>query len=324
MVTGDHPLTARAIAEQVGIWRPDDRVAVCSNDGEPPEITDDVRVVARARPHDKLKIVADLKTRGEVVAVTGDGVNDAPALRRADIGVAMGSGTEVAQQAAQLVLANDNLGTLEIAVAEGRRVYSNIRRFLRYALAGGAAELLTMLLGPLVGLAVPLLPAQILWINLLTHGLPGVAMGAEPASKGVMLRPPRSPEESVLGAGLGRAVLWTGGLIAICTLAIGASAAAVGWDWQPLVYLTLGLAQLGVAFAVRAHRRGGPGNPWLGIAVASSIVLLLGGVYVPPLSALLGTTSVPAFRLGLAVVVASIPGLVVAAVRRSADRHHVD
>ena len=314
MVTGDHPSTARRIANDVGIFSPDGEVVTCGD--EPLRITAKVCVVARARPDDKLAIVDDLKSRGEVVAVTGDGVNDAPALRRADIGVAMGGGTEVAQQAAQLILADDNLDTLRRAVGEGRRVYSNIRRFLRYALSGGVAELITMLIGPAVGLAIPLLPAQILWINLLTHGLPGVAMGAEPASPGIMKRKPRSPEESVLGAGLGAAVLWTGALIAGSTLVVGVTARASGRPWQTMVFLTLGLAQLGVALAVRARRRPGHRNPWLGAAVASSVLLLIGGIYLPPLQDLLGTAGLGSGSLAVAVVLAAVPGAVVAVTRR--------
>jgi P-type Ca2+ transporter type 2C len=187
LVTGDHPATAAAIAGRLGILGEADRVVRC--DTHQPglaDATEAVRVFARTRPEQKLDIVAALQGRGHVVAMTGDGVNDAPALRRADIGVAMGaSGTEVARQAADLVLTDDNLATVVTAVREGRRIYDNIRRFLRYALAGGVAEIVVMLAGPFLGLSIPLLPAQILWVNLLTHGLPGVALGAEPAGDGL-------------------------------------------------------------------------------------------------------------------------------------------
>lgn len=176
----------------------------------------------------------------------------------------MGGGSEVAQQAASLVLADDSLATVATAVGEGRRVYDNIRRFLRYALSGGITELATMLAGPLFGLASPILPAQILWINLLTHGLPGVAIGAEPASVDVMRRQPRPADESVLGAGLGRAALATGALIAACRLTVGVGAAHLSLPWQTLAFLVLGFAQLGVALAVRAHRqRGQRSHGWL-------------------------------------------------------------
>ena len=345
LVTGDHPATAAAVGENLGIWRAGDPV------GLDPGQADTAQVFARIQPEQKLDIVAALQARGHVVAMTGDGVNDAPALRRADIGVAMGSGTEVARQAADLVLVDDNLATVAAAIREGRRIYDNIRRFLRYSLSGGAAEIAVMLLGPFAGLAVPLLPAQILWINLLTHGLPGVALGAEPAEPGVMRRPPRSPRESVLGGGLARAVLGTGALIAAVTLAAGVSAHRAGLPWQSVVFLVLGLAQLGVALAVRVprdgdHRRtkrsgrarkGGtrrvartrtfPGdadrtaaNNSLLAAVAVSVVLQVAGVLVPPLRALLGTEPLGPVTLIACAAVATLPGLAVHLAARARSR----
>ena len=192
LITGDHPATARAIARDLGIIGEDAEVVDCGEDGHAASFAT-ARVFARATPEQKLAIIAARQAAGDVVAMTGDGVNDGPALRRADIGVAMGKrGTEVARQAADLVLADDELGTVVAAAEEGRRVYANIRRFLLYGLAGGSAEIAVMLAGPLVGLALPLLPAQILWVNLLTHGLPGVAMGSEPADPAAMRRPPRA------------------------------------------------------------------------------------------------------------------------------------
>jgi Ca2+-transporting ATPase len=311
VVTGDHPQTARHVATELGIWRDGDRAVDCgAGDWTPTDVTD-VRVFARARPDQKLGIVDALHSAGSVVAVTGDGVNDAPALRSADIGVAMGGGTEVAQQAARLVLADDSLATVATAVGEGRRVYDNIRRFLRYALSGGVAELLTMLAGPFVGLAIPLLPAQILWINLLTHGLPGVAMGAEPGADDLMRRSPRPAEESVLGAGLGRAAILNGALIAAGTLAVGVTASQMSLPWQTLAFLVLGFAQLGVALAVRAKRGPGRRNPWLGAAVALSAALMLAAVSVPALRDLLGTESVSLPQFAVAFAVAAIPGIAV-------------
>ncbi|HWB34969.1 MAG TPA: HAD-IC family P-type ATPase, partial [Rugosimonospora sp.] len=318
IVTGDHPATAVAVARELGIWRDGDR-AVGGGDvgGAGDGDVHGVRVFARTRPEQKLGIVAALQREGHVVAVTGDGVNDAPALRRADIGVAMGAGgTEVARQAADLVLADDELGTVVAAVAEGRRIYANIRRFLRYALSGGLAELLVMLIGPALGLPLPLLPGQILWINLLTHGLPGVAIGAEPPAPQAMRHPPRSPRESVLGGGLGRAVLAIGALIATATLATGVLVAHRDGPWQTMVFLVLGFAQLGVALAVRTRRAAGvPGNPWLPAAVALSAALLVAAVLAPPLRALLGTDPVGFAGLAVAVAVGAVPGLLVALAR---------
>jgi Ca2+-transporting ATPase len=297
MVTGDHPGTARAVARRIGI-------------------ADDA-VHARTVPQAKMDLIAAWQAHGQIVAMTGDGVNDAPALRRADIGVAMGrGGTEVARQAADLVLADDELATVAAAVEEGRRIYANIRRFLRYALAGGLAEILVMLAGPILGLAIPLLPAQILWINMLTHGLPGVALGAEPADRSLLDTPPRPPSEAILGAGLAVRVALTGALIAALALATGGWAAATGRPWQTMLFLVLGFAQLGVALAVRAHPPSGGGHRALYAAVASSAVLQLAAVLAPPLRELLGTSPVSLAELLGCLAAGAVAGLAVTAGRR--------
>ncbi|RZT77771.1 Ca2+-transporting ATPase [Micromonospora violae] len=317
LITGDHPATATAIGGRLGLWRAGDPLANGDDDQTPHP---DTRIFARTQPEQKLDIIAGLQARGEVVAMTGDGVNDAPALRRADIGVAMGGGTEVARQAADLVLVDDDLSTVANAIGEGRRIYDNIRRFLRYALSGGVAEILVMLIGPLFGLPVPLLPAQILWINLLTHGVPGVALGAEPAEPGTLRRAPRSPQESVLGAGLGRDVLLTGALIAAVVLGAGVFAAYRDLPWQSVVFVVLGLAQLGVALAVRAPRPAGTrsGNPGLLVAVAVSALLQVGGVLLAPLRDLLGTEPLAPSVLLACAAVSVLPGLVLRLTRSSA------
>jgi Ca2+-transporting ATPase len=310
LITGDHPGTAAAIGRQLGILGPGDEVAR----GDAGPLTADhlerVRVFARTQPEQKLDIIAALQQRGDVVAMTGDGVNDAPALRRADIGVAMGGGTEVARQAAELVLVDDNLATVSAAIGEGRRIYDNIRRFLRYALSGGVAELVVMLAGPFLGLPLPLLPGQILWINLLTHGVPGVALGAEPADADVLRRPPRSPQESVLGDGLLRSVLIGGLFIAAVVLGAGVVAERLDRPWQSIVFVVLGLAQLGVALAVRARPAPGAAHNWslLG-AVAVSGVLQVAGVLLSPLQTLLGTEPLTAAELAACAAIAALPGL---------------
>ncbi|MFI5099058.1 MAG: cation-translocating P-type ATPase [Actinomycetes bacterium] len=312
LITGDHPATALAMAERVGVLTAADGTrhdSVATGDqvaaGAIPDLTVP-RVFARANPEQKLAIVQAWKDRGAVVAMTGDGVNDGPALRRADIGVAMGHrGTEVARQAADLVLADDDLGTVVAAVEEGRRVYANIRRFLVFGLAGGSAEILVMLLGPFAGLTLPLLAAQILWINLLTHGLTGVALGAEPVEARVMERAPRPPEESVLGDGLWQRVLVIGTLLAATSITLGVWGDATGRAWQTMVFLALTSLQLGVAYALRP-RLFTRQNLLLPAAIAGSLVLALAGVYLPALQDLLGTTSLPAADTALALSTACV------------------
>ncbi|HUY49376.1 MAG TPA: cation-transporting P-type ATPase [Streptosporangiaceae bacterium] len=288
LITGDHPATARAIATELGILDPGGTVVDCREPGGP--LADPrARVFARAAPGQKLDIINARQAAGDVVAMTGDGVNDGPALRRADIGVAMGKrGTEVARQAADLVLADDELATVVAAAEEGRRVYANIRRFLLYGLSGGSAEIAVMLAGPALGLPLPLLPAQILWVNLLTHGLPGVALGGEPANPGVMSRPPRPPSESVLGAGLWQRILRVGLVVAAVTLGVAVWGDATGRPWQSMAFFALGTTQLAVALGSRA-RPGSLANPLLPAAVAAALALQFAGLYVPLFRELLHT-----------------------------------
>jgi P-type Ca2+ transporter type 2C len=287
LITGDHPVTARAIATELGIIRAGETVIDCRAPGRV-EGNGTARVFARPTPEQELTIIQARQAAGDVVAMTGDGVNDGPALRRADIGVAMGKrGTEVARQAADLGLADDELGTVA-AAEEGRRVYANIRLFLLYGLSGGSAEIAVMLIGPFLGLALPLLPAQILWVNLLTHGLPGVALGSEPADQGAMRRPPRPPAESVLGAGLWQRIARVGVVIAAVTLGVGVWGHATGRPWQSMAFFTLGATQLGVAAGSRV-RPGTLANPWLLAAIAGALGLQFAALYLPFLNDLLKT-----------------------------------
>ncbi|MFI7707384.1 cation-translocating P-type ATPase [Nonomuraea sp. NPDC049480] len=310
LITGDHPGTARAIATDLGIIATGAPVVDLRDPGTPDRA--EISVYARAAPGQKLEIIQDLRTRGETLAMIGDGVNDGPALRRADIGVAMGKrGTEVARQAADLVLADDNLDTVVAAVEEGRRVYANIRRFLIYGLSGGAAEIAVMLLGPFAGLALPLLPAQILWINLLTHGLPGVALGGEPARPGAMASPPRPPSQSILGAGLWQRIIRIAVVLTAVTLGVAIWAHQTGRPWQSMAFFALGATQLGVALGSRT-RPGSLANPLLLFAVAGALVLQLAGLYLPPLQELLGTEPL---ALGDLLIVTALSVLGYAAVR---------
>ncbi|MQS17132.1 HAD-IC family P-type ATPase [Streptomyces kaniharaensis] len=293
LVTGDHPATARALAVRIGLLEPSAGPEAVVNGqalaaGEVTDLTR-ARVFARTDPRQKLDIVQAWRARDAVTAMTGDGVNDGPALRQADIGVAMGRrGTEVARQAADLVLADDELATVVSAVEEGRRVYDNIRRFLVYGLAGGAAEILVMLAGPLFGLALPLRAGQILWINLLTHGLTGVAMGAEPASPGAMARPPRPPHQHILGSGVWQRVLLLG--LVVAAVALGAALWARNGErpWQTVLFLALLAAQLGTVLGLR-ERLLTRANPFLPAAVLASAALAAAALYLPFLREVLDT-----------------------------------
>jgi P-type Ca2+ transporter type 2C len=290
LITGDHQRTATAIARQVGLAEEPVRELDLSARALDSQPDLDVDVIARATPADKLAAVTVWQDQGHVVAMTGDGVNDGPALRRADIGVAMGQrGTEVARQAADLVIADDELRTVVAAVEEGRRVYANIRRFLLYGLSGGMAEIVVMLAGPFLGMPLPLLPAQILWINLLTHSLTGTALGSEPVEPGSMTRAPRSPREGVLGGGL----WWR---IATLMLVVAAAGGLAAWavpeaKAQSVLMLALGTAMLGVALGVRARTSGGRANPLLPASVATSELLLVAALELPPLQQVMDTTS---------------------------------
>jgi P-type Ca2+ transporter type 2C len=312
VMTGDQPATAATIAREVGL---SGAVVDAAAEGALDAADADVAVFARVRPEHKLALVRRWQQAGEVVAVTGDGVNDGPALRRADIGVAMGSGgTEVARQAADLVLTDDRLETVVHAVEEGRRIHDNLRRFLGYALGGGVAEVAFVLVAPFLGFVVPLLPGQILWVNMLTHGLPGVAMGAEPAARDVLQRRPLSPGAPVLDRPLLRRVALTAALIATATLVAAVVSRRLGDDGRTAAFLVLGLAQLGVALALRepgSTRRG----LFLTVAVAGAAALQAAAVVLTPLQDLLHTVQLSTGSWSVALALAAAPGLVLRAAR---------
>ncbi|MEU2079846.1 HAD-IC family P-type ATPase, partial [Streptomyces sp. NPDC013489] len=316
LITGDHPATARAVASHVALLgdggETDVRVATGADvtAGRVADLTS-VQVFARTDPQQKLDIVEAWRAGGAVTAMTGDGVNDGPALHRADIGVAMGArGTEVARQAADLVLTDDELSTVVAAVEEGRRVYDNIRRFLVYGMAGGAAEILVMLIGPLLGLPLPLRAGQILWINLLTHGLTGVAMGAEPASPGAMHRPPRPPDQHILGGGAWQRLLLLAAVVTAASLGAGLAAQALDLAWQSVLFLALLAAQLGVALGLRT-RLLTKENPFLPLSVLASALLAAAALYVPLLNSILETD--PLGWAGAGIALACAPAGFVAA-----------
>jgi Ca2+-transporting ATPase len=295
MITGDHPSTARAIAERLGIASVDAGVvtgaqlAAMTADDLDSRVRD-IHIYARVAPEDKIRIVKALQRGGEYVAMTGDGVNDAPALRSADIGVAMGlGGTDVAREASHMVLLDDNFATIVKAVREGRRIYDNIRRFVRYILSTNSGEIWTLFLAPFLGLPLPLLPIHILWMNLVTDGLPGLALTAEPPEGNVMRRPPRPPAESIFAHGLWQHAVWAGLLMG--GIALGTQAWAIhdgDEHWQSMTFTVLTLSQLAHIMAIRSEheslfRQGLWSNrPLLG-AVALTFGLQMATLYVPAL-----------------------------------------
>ena len=305
MITGDHAGTARAIAERLGIARPEDAVLTGS---ELSELSAqqlqarvaEVPVYARVSPEQKIKIVEGLQGRGEFVAMTGDGVNDAPALKRAEIGIAMGlKGTDVAREAADMVLLDDNFATIVAAVKEGRRIFDNIRKFIKDTMSSNSGEIWTLLLAPFFGLPIPLLPIHILWINLVTDGLPGLAFSAEPAERGVMQRPPRPPEESIFAHGMWQHILWVGLFVGALSIGTQAWAWARGVEyWQTMVFTVLTVSQLFHSLAVRSEREslfsiGLTSNPAMLGAVLLTLALQLMVIYVPAFNPLFHTQPLP-------------------------------
>lgn len=319
MITGDHPVTARNIAERLGIIEPGAAEAMLTGAEleriSPEEFAlkvEQIRVYARVAPEQKLRIVKALQARGQFAAMTGDGVNDAPALKRADIGIAMGiTGTDVSKEAAHMILLDDNFATIVKAVGEGRRIFDNIRRFVRYVLTCNSGEIWTIFLAPFLGLPIPLLPIQILWINLLTDGLPGLALASEAAEPDIMKRPPRSPGESLLSGGLGVHVLWVGLLIGLLCLGTQAWAIKTGAHWQTMVFTVLCLSQLGHALAIRSERRslfqmGILTNMPLLCAVALTVLLQLAVIYVPWCAKIFRTAPLSPRELAIAFGLSSV------------------
>jgi Ca2+-transporting ATPase len=301
MITGDHQLTAVAIARELGILESEDQAI----DGrtlsrlsfeELLQTVQTVRVYARVAPEHKLRIVQALQKQNEFVAMTGDGVNDAPALRQADIGIAMGiTGTDVSKEASDMVLLDDNFATIVAAIEEGRVVYSNIRRFVKYILGSNIGEVLTVAAAPILGLGdVPLTPLQILWMNLVTDGLPALALALEPAEPGVMQRPPFNPKESIFAQGLGAYMVRIGVVFAISTILMMVIVEAYIPHWRTMVLTTLCIAQMGHALAVRSNEKltieTNPfSNPYLLGAVLTTLLLQLALLYVPFLRSFFGT-----------------------------------
>jgi len=317
MITGDHPLTALYIAKELNITQ-SDRVVTGAQLGEMNqadlvETVASTSVYARVSPEHKLRIVDALQSTGQIVAMTGDGVNDAPALKKADIGVAMGiTGTDVSKEASDMVLLDDNFATIVAAVREGRRIYDNIRKFIRYMMPANAGEIAVMLAAPLFGLPIPLTPLQILWINLVTDGLPGLALSQEPAERNVMKRPPRAPNESLFDRRMVVDILWVGILIGVMSLLSGyltfKQDSAV---WHTMVFTTLTMAQMGQALAVRSEHDllfeiGLFTNKQLLGAVLLTILLQLGVIYLPFMQRIFETTALSFGNLVLSIALGAV------------------
>jgi Ca2+-transporting ATPase len=326
MITGDHVITAKAIAAQLGILTKKSMVLdgnALSNMSVPEleEVVDDVSVFARVSPEHKLKIVKALQNRGHIVAMTGDGVNDAPAIKAADIGVAMGiTGTDVAKEASSLVLLDDNFATIKSAIEEGRNIYENIRKFVRYLLASNVGEILVMLFAMILALPLPLVPIQILWVNLVTDGLPAMALGLDRPEEDVMKRKPRSPNEGVFSRGLGWKVVSRGFLIGIVTLL----AFMIVYKQNPenlqyaqtIAFATLVLAQLIHVFDCRSEKsvlsRNPFGNQYLVWAVVSSLALMIAVIYYTPFQPIFHTLPILAKDWLLIIGLSSIPTFLLA------------
>jgi Ca2+-transporting ATPase len=325
MITGDHALTAVAIARYLTIS--DDPKAVTGNainamsDDELRTVADHTSVYTRVSPADKLRIVDALQDRGHVVAMTGDGVNDSPALKKADIGVAMGiTGTDVAKEASAMVLLDDNFATIVAAVREGRIIYDNLLRFIKFSLGGNLGKVLVMLGAPLLGIAVALRPLQLLWLNLLTDGLMGLGLGFEPGETDVMNRPPRTPNSPILDRITCVHIGWVGILIGVLALGLGAAyfdpKNPADMTWQTMLFASLGFAQMGQALGLRAwgySLLAITANPMMAAVALATLVLQLLPIYVPALTRFFGLTALSGSQLAMTMAVGVVTFIVVRA-----------
>jgi Ca2+-transporting ATPase len=318
MITGDHPGTAMAIARRLGIASDigqlvsGKQLKQYSSEEFASKVAS-LRVYARVSPEQKLDIVKALQTSGEFVAMTGDGVNDAPALKRANIGVAMGkNGTDVARQTSDMVLLDDNFATIVGAVKAGRRIFDNIHKFIKDTMSSNSGEIWTLFLAPFFALPIPLLPIHILWINLVTDGLPGLAFSAEPAEPGLMCRPPRPPQENIFAHGTWQHIVWIG--LFVAALSLGSMAWALSREveyWQTIVFTVLTVSQLFHSLAVRSERAsllsiGIFTNRPMIVALSLMFLLHMAVIYLPFLNDIFHTQALPLFDLVVCLALSSL------------------
>jgi Ca2+-transporting ATPase len=319
MITGDHKLTAKAIARQLGIISSEEDIVLNGSElvklslNEFEEIVERVRVYARVNPEQKLKIIHALQDKHHFVAMTGDGVNDAPALKNADIGIAMGiNGTEVAKEASHMILLDDNFATITVAISHGRRIFDNIIKFIKFIMTGNSGELWALFLAPFFGLPIPLLPIHILWINLISDGLPGLALASEPADANIMNRPPRNPKQNIFEGGMARHILFFGFLIGITTIGIQAWAiTSENAHWQTMVFSVLCFLQLGHVLAIRSDKEsifkiGVFSNKPMLIALLITFALQIMIIYTPFFNEVFRTEPLTLYELGITLAVSSI------------------
>lgn len=323
MITGDHPLTAAAIGRELQFTEQSDAVSgeklQKADEDELLVLTKTTSVYARVSPEDKLRIVSALQSQGEVVAMTGDGVNDAPALRKADIGVAMGiTGTDVAKEAADMVLLDDNFTTIVAAVEEGRVIFDNLIRFIKFSLAGNIGKVLIMLVAPLFGMVIALQPLQLLWLNLLTDGLLGLGLGTEPGEQDTMRRPPRNPEKGALE----KKDFYQMGVVGVTIAAISLGLALYYYNpndpedltWQTMIFATVGFAQVFQALALRSSAHSPLAirtNPLMVVVVVSAILLQLAVIYLPFLEGFFRLVPLSAQDLLISIVAGSVVFIIV-------------
>jgi Ca2+-transporting ATPase len=324
MITGDHKLTANAIAQHLGIISSEADLTITGpelqkmSDEDFSTKVEQVRVYARVDPEQKLRIISALQSKNHFVAMTGDGVNDAPALKNADIGIAMGiNGTEVSKEASHMILLDDNFATIVQAVKHGRRIFDNILKFIKYIMTGNAGEIWTLFLAPFFGLPIPLLAIHILWINLVTDGLPGLALASEPAEKNIMSRPPRSPRENIFAGGMGWHILWVGLLMGIVTLSVQAWTINQGDShWQTMTFTVLCFSQLGHVMAIRSENKsifriGVFSNKPMLLTLVITVALQLMIIYTPFFNDIFKTQPLTLWELVITMGLSSITFLAV-------------